>query len=56
MSLSIEQVYNKIAKEFDKTRVSVWSSVKNFLDALPVESTVLDIGCGNGKNMLYRNL
>ncbi len=54
MSLTVAQVYNKIAKEFDKTRVSIWTNVKNFLDSIPVESSVLDIGCGNGKNMLYR--
>ena len=54
MSLTVAQVYNKIAKEFDKTRVSIWNNVKNFLDSIPVGSSVLDIGCGNGKNMLYR--
>jgi ubiquinone/menaquinone biosynthesis C-methylase UbiE len=54
MSLTITQVYNKIAKEFDKTRVSIWNNVKNFLNGIPVGSSVLDIGCGNGKNMLYR--
>jgi SAM-dependent methyltransferase len=55
MSLTVEQVYNKIATEFDKTRVSIWTNVKNFLDGISVGSSVLDIGCGNGKNMLYRN-
>lgn len=74
MALSVQQVYDKIATEFDKTRsprlkakgkdvacasaqatrVVVWSNVRAFLDPLPVGSSVLDIGCGNGKNMLYR--
>lgn len=54
MSLTVAEVYNKIAKEFDKTRVSIWNNVKNFLNGIPVGSSVLDIGCGNGKNMLYR--
>lgn len=54
MTLAISDVYNKIAVEFDKTRVSIWKDVKNFLDSLPVGSFNLDIGCGNGKNMLYR--
>lgn len=49
MSLTVAEVYNKIAKEFDKTRVSIWTNVKNFLDSIPVGSSVLDIGCGNGK-------
>jgi SAM-dependent methyltransferase len=55
MYLTVAQVYDKIAKEFDKTRVSIWTNVKNFLDGISVGSSVLDIGCGNGKNMLYRN-
>lgn len=35
-------------------RSCVWPNVRTFLDTLPVGSTTLDIGCGNGKNMLYR--
>jgi hypothetical protein len=31
MSLSIGEVYNKIAVEFDITRVRIWGSVKKFL-------------------------
>jgi ubiquinone/menaquinone biosynthesis C-methylase UbiE len=52
--LSVEQVYDKIAGHFDVSRQRVWGSVKLFLTSLPSESTVLDIGCGNGKNMLFR--
>jgi len=52
--LSVEQVYDKIAAHFDVSRQRVWGSVKQFLTSLPSESTVLDIGCGNGKNMLFR--
>ena len=55
MALIIEEVYNKIANDFNKTRYSVWASVRKFLDNVQADSTVLDIGCGNGKNMLYRN-
>ena len=52
--MEIQQIYNKIATEFDKTRVAIWSNVRTFLDSLPIGSSILDIGCGNGKNMLYR--
>jgi SAM-dependent methyltransferase len=52
---SIQQVYNTISKEFDKSRFSVWSGVKHFLDSLENDSLCADIGCGNGKNMLYRS-
>lgn len=53
-SLTVEQVYDKIAPEFDITRVRIWGSVRKFLDSLPKNSYLLDNGCGNGKNMLYR--
>jgi ubiquinone/menaquinone biosynthesis C-methylase UbiE len=47
-------VYNEIAVEFSRTRYKVWPKVANFLDSLHPSSHVLEIGCGNGKNMLYR--
>ena len=50
----VKNVYNKIAKEFDNTRYSVWACVKSFLEDIPKESIIGDIGCGNGKNMMYR--
>jgi ubiquinone/menaquinone biosynthesis C-methylase UbiE len=52
--LSVEQVYDKIAAHFDVSRQRIWGSVKLFLSSLPTQSSVLDIGCGNGKNMLFR--
>jgi len=53
--LSIEQVYDKIADQFNNTRYKIWGSVKTFMDALPINASVLELGCGNGKNMLYRS-
>jgi ubiquinone/menaquinone biosynthesis C-methylase UbiE len=52
---SVEKTYNKIAKDFDRTRYKVWNKVAEFLDSLKPSTKVLEIGCGNGKNMLYRN-
>ena len=52
--LSIKDVYNKIANQFNYTRHRIWGSVKIFMDSLPSNSKVLELGCGNGKNMLYR--
>jgi ubiquinone/menaquinone biosynthesis C-methylase UbiE len=49
----IEKVYDEIASDFDKTRYNVWSSVKKFINSLPKNSEGLEIGCGNGKNMIY---
>jgi ubiquinone/menaquinone biosynthesis C-methylase UbiE len=52
---SVEKTYNKIAKDFDRTRYKVWNKVAQFLDSLEPNTRVLEVGCGNGKNMLYRN-
>ena len=52
---NVKDVYNKIAEYFDNTRYRPWSCVENFLDNLPKKSLIGDIGCGNGKNMLYKN-
>jgi len=57
---SIEQeyvidTYEFIANEFSSTRYNVWGFVKDFL--LDKEHLYgLDIGCGNGKNMIYDNM
>ena len=53
--LHVKNVYNTIASEFDNTRYRPWSCVEEFLDNIPEGSVIGDIGCGNGKNMLYRN-
>jgi SAM-dependent methyltransferase len=47
--------YDIHAADFSKSRFRIWPLVKQFLDSLPPNSKVLDIGCGNGKNMKYRN-
>jgi SAM-dependent methyltransferase len=53
-NLSVKEVYNAIANHFNNSRNRVWGSVRSFLDSLSVGSRVLEVGCGNGKNMLYR--
>jgi ubiquinone/menaquinone biosynthesis C-methylase UbiE len=45
--------YDTYATAFSKSRFRIWPHVAQFLDTLPTNSRVLDIGCGNGKNMLY---
>ena len=52
---NVKDVYNKIAKEFNSTRYRPWTCVETFLNDVEVGSTIGDIGCGNGKNMKYRN-
>lgn len=46
--------YDVHATDFSKSRFRIWPHIKQFLDSLPPNSKVLDIGCGNGKNMTYR--
>jgi len=55
MQESVKNVYNKIANQFNYTRHRIWGSVKIFMDSIESKSKVLELGCGNGKNMLYRN-
>lgn len=50
----VHNAYNTIASDFDKTRFSLWIGVTNFLDTLPANTTLGDIGCGNGKYLPYR--
>tara|TARA_B100000795_G_C22806649_1_gene445380 strand:- start:4822 stop:5469 length:648 start_codon:yes stop_codon:yes gene_type:complete len=45
--------YDIIYKEFDTSRVRIWNCVKEFLNNTNVNETLLDCGCGNGKNMIY---
>jgi len=54
ISQQIKQIYNTIASDFDKFRVRIWPCVSDFLNIFPPHSKILDIGCGNGKNMFYR--
>lgn len=45
----VVSVYNQIAASFDRTRVSHWDRVAQFIRELPAKSRLGDIGCGNGK-------
>jgi len=54
MDSDIEMTYDNIAYKFDKTRYRVWNAVQKVLDSFEKDSNNIDMGCGNGKNMLYR--
>ena len=51
---NVLDIYELIGTHFDKTRVIVWPSVKKFLDTIETNNKILEIGCGNGKNIIYR--
>ena len=48
----VKQVYEEIAHEFSNTRVCLWNFVKQFLENKE-NLYGLDVGCGNGKNMIH---
>jgi SAM-dependent methyltransferase len=48
------EFYNNHSEEFSRTRFRVWPCVRQFLRDLSSDAKVLDIGSGNGKNMLAR--
>ena len=50
----VYDTYSKIAHTFSNTRSYIWPSVKLFLDTLEPNSIILEVGCGNGKNLDYR--
>lgn len=47
----VNQVYDEIAPHFDHTRYKPWPGVKNFVSSLSPYSLLLDLGCGNGRNL-----
>lgn len=47
----VHDVYESIAAHFNETRYKPWAGVRSFLKLVPSGSTILEIGCGNGKNL-----
>lgn len=51
------ETYEVISKEFSETRAYVWQCIKDFTELIKNNKennpTILEIGCGNGKNMYY---
>ncbi|KAJ5928037.1 tRNA (carboxymethyluridine(34)-5-O)-methyltransferase [Penicillium verhagenii] len=54
---NVHEVYQNIAQHFSATRYKPWPIVEQFLQNLTPGSVGLDVGCGNGKNlMVNRNV
>lgn len=51
----VHQVYEQIAGHFSSTRHKPWPKVVEFVRQVPAGSFLLDLGCGNGKNILTRD-
>lgn len=50
---SVKKFYNDYCDHFDTTRVRIWKGVREFLSSLNEGSSILECGCGNGKNINY---
>ena len=50
---NVKNVYEKIAVHFDNTRVYTWKWIDEFINSFPKNSTICDVGCGNGRNMMF---
>ena len=49
---SVKNVYNEIGQEFSASRQYIWPDLKPFLTKVKPGSSVLDVGCGNGRLLL----
>ena len=48
----LRATYNFIASDFDATRGGHWKPCVDFVSCVGVGKRVLDLGCGNGRNLL----
>lgn len=53
--LHVHQVYERIAEHFSTTRHKPWPRVVQFVRAVPPGGVLIDLGSGNGKNILDRS-
>ncbi len=49
--LCVKDQYSRIASDFSKTRTKKWNCVNNFLSDVIKSDKILELGCGNGKNI-----
>lgn len=47
-----KEIWDKIAESFDSTRRKPWQKCIDFIDSLPRDAVVIDIGCGNGRHLI----
>tara|TARA_A100001015_G_C15017884_1_gene726423 strand:- start:1185 stop:1847 length:663 start_codon:yes stop_codon:yes gene_type:complete len=50
----VHNIYSKISQHFNLTRNATWPKISEFISSLPSGSFIIDIGCGNGRNMNLR--
>lgn len=47
----VHDTYNTIASHFSNSRYKPWDKVRDFLQSLSETSIMVEVGCGNGKNL-----
>ncbi len=52
---NVKNIYENIANEFSEKRMTKWDWIDNFIYSIPKHSTLLDLGCGSGRNMEYND-
>ncbi|CDI86134.1 hypothetical protein, conserved [Eimeria praecox] len=50
----VDSIYAKIAPHFSHTRNRPWPRVAAFIESLPYDALLVDVGCGNGKYLHCR--
>lgn len=50
-NIFVKDIYNNIAQHFDVTRQYKWSWIEDFKSNYNESNVLLDIGCGNGRNL-----
>ncbi|HDM67078.1 MAG TPA: class I SAM-dependent methyltransferase [Thermoplasmatales archaeon] len=45
-------IWDTIANSFDKTRRKPWNICLEFIESLPSDATIVDLGCGNGRHLI----
>ncbi len=51
----VKNIYEQIAKQFSDKRFQQWDWIERFIKLFLHNSILLDIGCGNGRNMKDNN-
>jgi ubiquinone/menaquinone biosynthesis C-methylase UbiE len=49
----VQSFYDQVAHHFDQTRYSTWPTTQEFITKISEQSRVLEVGCGNGKNLIF---